>query len=401
MGVAGLAGFPGLARAQNEVAMVNGKPSRLLLIMMNGGYAPMMTSAASFVNNSAAEMSFGFSVNEAAKPFEAIQLEGGGDGEVTIDTETWGNGVLGTKIYERFACIGAVGASNHNSAQHLWDGPEGGLPQALAAAMGGNSPIKAAAINGPAGSNTAKDVGGVSLEGVSSLESALATLNGAGNILPKEHRPVMGDAVRRTYNQVKDFGFNHRENLGSLLAGYQALSASYDAPPAEVSADEINGAYAGTGTLGGNLKIAEGLFRSGVSVVCVGEGGGTVWDTHDDNDGSRSRALFAAMTAGLSKFGERMLGRDDMNMTIVCMSEHSRIPLISNHGPHLSTIVISDNVYPGLSTGVTDRGGLIPDADALKPVQSWKAAVGEMVGLFGAANPFGAAPQHQKILKFR
>jgi uncharacterized protein (DUF1501 family) len=208
----------------------------------------------------------------------------------------------------------------------------------------------------------------------------------------------MGNVVQRTYNQVRDFGFKHRENLSSLLAGYQALAASYDAPPAEVSADEINAAYAGTGTLGGNLKIAEGLFRSGVSVVCVGEGGGTVWDTHDDNDGSRSRALFAAMTAGLSKFGERMLGRDDMNLTIVCMSEHSRIPLINNHGPHLSTIIISDNAKQGTSTGITDRGGLIPDADANKPVQSWKAAVGELVGLTGSANPFGPAMQHHKII---
>jgi hypothetical protein len=106
------------------------------------------------------------------------------------------------------------------------------------------------------------------------------------------------------------------------------------------------------------------------------------------------------MVPELSVFGERMLGRDDMNLTIVCMSEHSRIPLINNHGPHLSTIIISDNAIAGASTGVTDRGGLITDADAFKPVQSWKACVGELVGLTGGANPFGAAPQHRSIIKY-
>ena len=136
-----------------------------------------------------------------------------------------------------------------------------------------------------------------------------------------------------------------------------------------------------------------------MNVVCVGEGGGTYWDTHDDNDASRTRSYFKLMESGLMKFCERMLGRDDMNLSIVFVAEHSRIPLINNHGPHLSTIVISDNVNGGASTGITDRGGLIPDAEEKYPIQAWKAALGELVGLHGSRNLWGEAPQHRSVIK--
>lgn len=250
------------------------------------------------------------------------------------------------------------------------------------------------------GANDGEDVAGVSLEPVSSLESALATLNGVGDVLEKENRPIMGKVVTSTRERFEQLGFKNRENLSTALAGYKGLAASMTTPAAEVSAAEINSAYTEAPGIGQKLKVAEGLFRSGVNVVCVGEGDGTYWDTHDDNDGSRSRGYFKLMEAGLATFCDRMLGRDDMNVTIVFVSEHSRIPLINNHGPHLSTIVISDNVISGASTGITDRGGLIPDADSDKPIKAWKAAIGELVGLKGADNPWGSALQHRKVMKY-
>lgn len=391
LGVASVAGLPYQAQAQ---AMVNGKPSRLLLVMMNGGYAPMMTSASSFVGNSKAEMSFGFSTAEGqtGKPIGVL-------GDVSYDIESWGNLLLNPKVRDRYACLGTVGASNHNSAHHFWKSPEGGLAQALASKMGGNAAIKAARVGGVIGANDGENVNGVALEPVSSLESALATLNGAGDVLPKEHRPIMGKVIERTQKRFANYGYQNRENLASILDGYNGLAASMTTPAAEVDAAEISGAYTMSGDLGQKLKVAEGLFRSGVNVVCVGEGDGTYWDAHDDNDGSRTRGYFKLMEPGLMTFCDRMLGRNDMNMTIVFVSEHSRIPLINNHGPHLSTIVISDNVVSGASTGVTDRGGLIPDADDDKPIKAWKAAIGEIVGLTNNNNPWGAAPQHRKIIK--
>lgn len=394
MGVAGMAGLPLSAQAQLPAAMVDGKPSRLLLVMMNGGYAPMMTSAASFAGNTAAEMSFGFSNegNQVGKPIQILD-------EISYDVESWGG--LPQKAWDRFGCLGTVGASNHNSAHHFWKSPEGGLAQALAAGMGGNSPIKCARVGGVMGANDGTNVNGVALEPVSSLSSALATLNGVGDVLPKEHRPTMGKIIERTANTFTEEGFRNRVNLASALDGYGGLAASMAAPAVELNAAEIESAYAMAPGVGQKLKVAEGLFRSGVNVVAVGEGGGTYWDTHDDNDGSRSRGYFKLMEAGLATFCDRMLGRDDMNLTIVFVSEHSRIPLINNHGPHLSTIVISDNVVGGKSTGITDRGGLIPNADTTDglSVKSWKAGIGELVGLSGSRNPWGEAPLHRRIMR--
>ena len=62
--------------------------------------------------------------------------------------------------------------------------------------------------------------------------------------------------------------------------------------------------------------------------------------------------------------------------------------------------MISDNVVTGASTGVTDREGLISDADTDKPVSAWKAAIGEMVGLYNADNPWGTALPHRKLWKY-
>lgn len=389
LGAVSITGLPSMANAQ---AMVNGKPSRLLLVMMNGGYAPMMTSAESFRENTAAEMSFGFGAG-GNMPYEKI-------GDITYDLTAWGD--LTQSALSRIGCIGTVGASNHNSAHHFWKSPEGGLAQALAANMGGNAAIKAARVGSVIGANDGTDVGGVALEPVSSLESALATLNGAGDVITKAQRPVVGKIVDRTLERFESLGHQNRENLGSIISGYKGFAASLKSPAAEVSADDLNSAYAGITDqfgLGGKLKVAEGLLRSGVNVVCVGAGDGTFWDHHDDNSGARTRAAFADMVPALNAFCDRMLGRDDMNMSIVFVSEHSRIPLISNHGPHLSTIVISDNIINGASTGITDRGGLIPDADADKPIKAWKAAIGEMVGLTGGSNPWGAAAQHRKLWK--
>lgn len=388
-GALSVTGLPSMANAQ---AMVNGKPSRLLLVMMNGGYAPMMTSAESFRENTAEEMSFGFG-GANGKSFGKI-------GDITYDLESWG-GLTQTAL-DRIGCIGTVGASNHNSAHHFWKSPEGGLAQALASKMGGNAAIKAARVGSVIGANDGTDVGGVALEPVSSLESALATLNGAGDVITKEQRPVLGKMVDRTLERFESLGHQHRENLGSIISGYQAYAASLKTPAAELSASELNAAYSGLTDqfgLGGKLKVAEGLLRSGVNVVCVGAGDGTFWDHHDDNTGARTRAAFADMVPALNAFCDRMLGRDDMNMSIVFVSEHSRIPLISNHGPHLSTIVFSDNIVTGASTGITDRGGLIPDADTDKPIKAWKAAIGEMVGLTGGDNPWGAAAQHRRLWK--
>ncbi len=386
-----LLGMPQFSQAQ---AKVDGKPSKLLLIMMNGGYAPMMTSAESFKDNTKAQMSFGLSANES-NPMAFAKF-----GDISYDLESWGE--LSKSALDRMGCIGTVGASNHNSAHHFWKSPEGGLAQALASKMGGNAAIKAARVGGVIGANDGTNVGGVALEPVSSLESALATLNGAGDVITKTQRPIVGKVIDRTLERFSSQGYQNRENLGSLIDGYKGLSASMKTPAAEVNAAELNSAYSGIRDqfdLGNKLKVAEGLMRSGVNVVCVGAGGGTFWDHHDDNQGMRTRAAFKDMVPALNKFCDRMLGRDDLNVSVVFVAEHSRIPLISNHGPHLSTIVFSDNIKAGASTGITDNGGLITDADSDKPIKAWKAAIGEMVGLYNGDNPWGTAPQHRALWK--
>lgn len=367
-------------------ATVDNKRSSLLLVMMNGGYAPIQTSARSFIDNSPQQMSFGCtSANISVLD------------EISYDTSTWGQ--LPTVALERLGAIGSIGASNHNSAKHFWEGAQGGLPQALASAMGGSAAIKAARV-GPVTGAPGGSVGGVALEPVTDMSTALETLTGKGQIIAEANRETMGRVIEEAARRTPGLADRNRGNLASLLDGYKSLVKSMTTPAEEVDQAEIQASYGAVADhgLANKLAISEALMRSGVNVVCVGEGAGTYWDTHDDNDGSRTRAYFDLMIPGLSHFCRRMLGRPDMNVSIVFVSEHSRIPLINNHGPHLSTIVISDNVIGGRSTGVTDNGGLIPDADQKKVIH-WKAGIGELVGLTGSDNPFGAAPMHRRVMR--
>lgn len=374
--------LPSLVRA----ATVDGKRSALLLVMMNGGYAPIQTSARSFIDNAPAQMSFGCtSANTSVID------------EVSFDTSTWGR--LPQKALDRLGCIGSIGASNHNSAKHFWEGSQGGLPQALASAMGGSAAIKAAAV-GPVTGAPGGSVGGVALESVADMATALETFTGKGQVIQEGDRAMMGRVVQEVARRSPQVSDRNPNNLAPLLDGYASLAKSMTTPVEELDQAEIETTYRAVADhgLSNKLAICEALMRSAVNVVCVGEGAGTYWDTHDDNDGSRTRSYFDLMVPGLSLFCERMLGRPDLNVSIVFVSEHSRIPLINNHGPHLSTIVISDNVIGGKSTGMTDNGGLVIDADQ-KRVIHWKAAVGELVGLFGSDNPFGVAPMHRRIMR--
>ena len=382
LGMAGLTGMPHFSQA----AEVNGKRSALLIIMMNGGYAPFQTSALSFIENTPKQMSFGCTSNNITV-----------NDEISYDNSTWGQ--LSPKALNHMACLGTIGASNHNGAQHFWQDERGGLPQVLAAAMGGGSAIKAAKVGEVAGSPQGS-AGGVSLETVTSIGAAMETLTGKGQTIKPADRATMGAVMAETAKRFDTMAMHNPDNLRSLIDGYSNLVKSMTTPAPEIDSGEVSSAYTAPGnySLNNKLAVAEALMRSGGNVVTLGEGEGTVWDTHDDNDGSRSRALFNLMVNPLSLFCDRMLARDDMNVTVVLMAEHSRIPLINNHGPHLSTIVFSDNVIAGKSTGITDNGGLVLNANE-KPIIQWKAALGELVGLKGTANPYGEAKAHRRVIK--
>ena len=206
----------------------------------------------------------------------------------------------------------------------------------------------------------------------------------------------MQDASGRSQKIVSQ----NQRGLSSLIDGYDTLVQSMINPSLEINIDDITQAYQMAGTSITNdfktkLAAAEYLFRSGVPVACVGHGNGTYWDTHNDDSGTRQRQYFGEMMAGLQAFTSRMLGTPEYNVTIVFVSEHSRIPEISNHGPHLSSIVISDSAVGGASTGVTNNRGIIENAP---PPKAFKSCIADLCGLKGADNPFGPNP-HAKIVK--
>ncbi len=385
-GIGAVGGASMLGLPRNALGADDGKQNVLLWVFMNGGYAPIQTSAASFLTNPDL-------VRFGCTAANTVIMN-----EISYDKSTFGT--LPQVALDRLACIGTEGASNHNSGKHFWLEDGVPTPQKLAAAMGGSAAIKAAQIGAVTGAETGT-VDGVSLERVNDISSALKALTGAGQIILPEWRSGAGAVLQKTMERNQALAASNATNLKSVTNGYRNLIKSMTTPVEQFDANSIMTAYGMKDAAIGNdlsskLAAAEILFRSGVKVVCVGEGDGTYWDTHDDNDGSRQRGYFTKMMPGLNTFCSRMLGTAGFNVTIAFISEHSRIPLISNHGPHLSTIVISDRAIGGKSTGITDKDGLV--INPTKP-KAMKAALGELCGLSGSANPFGSAGVHNRIIR--
>ncbi len=392
LGATVLGGFPNSAWAQSA------KKSKVLLIGLPGGMSPFLGNAASFVGT-------GWGGRAVTS-----------NSEVSWDTQVF-SPIMATAA-PFFGVAGGLGSGSHDGAKNFWyenNDINKAFAVSLANAIGGTSPLKVAGV-GP------DRIPEQRYEQVTNISSFLQLI---GNSVQQNTVPGATPASPNYKMEAdllkasKDLGdIILKNNLRSLNSASLGSSGIYDLaqklvtnPPlaagtgpaatatVAVNPTAIMNDYGITspiitGSMNSKLAAAEILLRSGLNVVSVVDAGGTsAWDTHDDNDGSRARTLYTAIVPALATFCRRMLGTPDMNVTIVFLSEHSRITEKSNHGPHTAVPIFSDSLFAGRSTGICNSGGFLANP---QPEQTVRALVAELAKV--SVNPFGANT-HSRLIR--
>ncbi len=391
LGASMLGGFPTSILAQSA------KKSKVLIIGLPGGMSPFLGNAASFAGT-------GWG-NRAVTS----------NGEVSWDTQVFAP--LMAVAAPFFGVAGGLGSGSHDGAKNFWyenNDINKAFPVTLANAIGGTASLKVAGV-GP------DRIPEQRFEQVTNISTFLQLLGNStqtntapGTVPVQPNYRLEADLLKQSMDMGALAFKGSPRSLNSAMLGStgiydMALKLATNPPPpptaggttttvavnptAIMSDYGINSPII-TGSMSSKLAAAEILLRSGLNVVSVvDEGGTSKWDTHDDNDGSRGRALYQAIIPALTTFCRRMLGTADMNVTIVLISEHSRITEKSNHGPHTAVPVFSDSIMAGRSTGICNSAGFLANP---QPEQTVRALVADLAKV--PVNPFGANT-HTRLIK--
>jgi hypothetical protein len=138
------------------------------------------------------------------------------------------------------------------------------------------------------------------------------------------------------------------------------------------------------------MAAAELMVRAGANVITVMDG--FAWDSHGDTDGGDVRAqMTGRILPGLKTFINRMMVNDvtkgDFEVTLIIGGDFSRSLPGSDHANGLSCSIIG----PSIKNGTT--GKCNADVGLMQGTGSWPqmwSFLGEVTGLTGAKNPFGA-----------
>jgi len=392
LGASMLGGFPASILAQSV------KKSKVLIIGLPGGMSPFLGNAASFVGTGWGN--------------RAVTTQG----EVSWDTQVFGP--LMTVAAPFFGIAGGLGSGSHDGAKNFWyenNDINKAFPVTLANAMGGMASLKIAGV----GPDRIPEQRFEQITNISTflqlLGSSTQTTTTPGTAPVQPNYRLEADLLKQSMDMGGLALKNSPRSLNSAMLGStgifdMAMKLAANPPPPTVPGTTTTNTVAVnpaaimsdygisspiiTGSMSSKLAAAEILLRSGLNVVSVvDEGGTSKWDTHDDNDGSRGRALYQAIVPALTTFCRRMLGTVDMNVTIILISEHSRITEKSNHGPHTAVPIFSDSLMAGRSTGICNSAGFLANP---QPEQTVRALVADLARI--SVNPFGVNT-HARLLK--
>ncbi len=379
-------------------ARAAGETSHLVFIYLPGGFNGALGGAAMpFVTGN----KFGLTSTN-------IQVVGNG---VTCDKATMGT--LPAFAQSHWFALGARhGVSSHTTPDNSNGGGEramtrrgtGSYLTQLAAAMGGDSALKAVHLGDYPAYRTQPAAGAVSLQRVTDLAGAIRAL-GAGAADPTAPDRALAGAGLASAQGISQthIGANPRSLL-SVNEAYQAGIAALTKPaPPPVTFPEISTAYGLNNattvqSFASQLAGAEVMIRAAQSnVISVFDQGFVGWDFHQVSGGvsqnmifSRNRLLgvgsFDDRMAPLRTFMNRMLNVQDKNVVVAITGDFVRVPN-GDHGDGVVTAVFGKYVKQGASflcDGNARFNPNTPNVDA-----HW-AALAAALKCPGA--PFGANP---------
>ncbi|CAN5282976.1 hypothetical protein BH09MYX1_BH09MYX1_65240 [soil metagenome] len=379
-------------------AQAAGETSHLVFIYFPGGFnGAIGGSANAFVSGT----KFGCTSTN-------IQMIGNG---LSTDKATFGT--LPAFALQHWRGVGAHhGVTSHTTPDNSNGGGERALTHRgtssyltqLAAAMGGDSALKAVHLGDYPAYRTQPSSGGVSLQRISDLASAIKALGAAGIDPNAPDRAIAGGGLQSAANaSAPQLGANPRSLLSVDDAYKAGVATLLKPPPPPVTFPEISTAYGlgGSSAVSGfasQLAGAEVMIRAADSnVVSVFDNGFVGWDFHQVSGGvsqnmqfSRNRLLgvggFDDRMTPLKTFMNRMLNLQDRNVVVAIMGDFVRVPN-GDHGDGVVASVFGKYVKQGLSYGCDNNARFTAQTPGVDPLWSAIAAAVKCPG-----SPFGANP---------
>jgi len=363
--IAGKEGIEGLARADAAA-----EKSALLCVYLPGGYNALFSSSDSFNGT-------GFGTTDGNN------LGLGGDGNLVVDKVFQSMPQL---VLQNMATVGnRHGSSDHGNAQALnWSDGKTPFALQLAAAMGGDASIKAAAIGGmPFGPKTAQ--GGVSYQLITDMDSTIRALGG-GPADPKvPGRDVAAAALTRAQGMSGGSISSNPNSAVQFRDGYSTVIDTLKKPVkpfkfADVAAPYYGGTAPSSTAIGTDFKSkivgAELMLRAGANVVTImdnANNGDVPWDSHGDSNGSRVRQMMTQrILPGLNIFLQRMTTDATlmgMNIVVTIFGDFARSRPNSDHASGVSPTVIGKYVKLGTAGKMDANVGLSPNTGG--PAAYW------------------------------
>ena len=379
-------------------ARAAGETSHLVFIYLPGGFNAALAGCANqFVTG-----------NKFGLTSTTIQAVGNG---LFTDKATFGT--LPAFAQQHWFGVGTKhGVTSHTTPDNNNGGGERALTHRgngsyltqLAAAMGGDSALKAVHLGDYPAYRTQPASGNVSLQRISDLSSAIKALGAGGADPNAPDRAIAGAGLQAAQGASQPQIAANPRSLLSVDDAYKAgVATLMKPPPPPVTFPEISTAYAlgGATAVGGfasQLAGAEVMIRAADSnVISVFDSGFVGWDFHQLSNGvsqnmiySRNRLLgagsFDDRMTPLKTFMNRMLNLPDRNVVVAITGDFVRVPN-GDHGDGVVTAVFGKYVKQGLSKGVDGNARFATGTPGVDPMWAAIAAALKCPG-----SPFGANP---------
>jgi hypothetical protein len=396
-GAAGAAALVSGVRMPNALAQVTGERHVFVHVFMQGGYNALFPSAGSFMGDG----TFGVSAGNVTNLGSDVIVDKSFFDGLSIANDNTHN----TYLREHMGSVGVRhGSSDHDAgrAGYFMAGETSSGILKLAAAMGGDAPIKAARIGDmPLGNHAA--AGGVSLQNIADMNATIAVLKGGDALEPR--REVMPSATKQATAMSKGRLDKNPVNLRSDKEGRTALLATLEKAPPQIDFNTIPGFYGLAGVPNGislnnfdaPMAAAELMVHAGANVICVTDN--FRWDTHTDTDGTAVRnQMNQRVYKGLRTFINRMMvqkvGIPNVRVTLVIGGDFSRSLPGSDHASVLSCSIIGDHIKTGATGTVNSQVGLPVGTGSWAALWSLLADAAKLT-----TNPFGANNHKAKLLR--
>ena len=328
----------GARRAQAQTAAPK---SALLIIYAHGGYNSLFSSADSFIPAG----TYGVTASNVRDLGNGLVVDKGSLGALP-DVATRSMASIGVNH----------GQTGHDAAQaEGWSSGNTNYAIQLASVMGGDGPIKMAAVgNDPLPTAPLNSVGGVSLQRIVDMRATLIAL-GAPLDPSVPRRDIALQAMLGSQRLSRRTLATSPHGLRSVTDGYQASLATlrsqkvfdWDGPEGLATVYGLNPARTGVDAMPAKMAAAEMMIRAGANVVLATDGDAGRWDTHGDTDGAQVRRLMGLITPSLSIFLNRMMSDPAFNVVTLITGDFARSLPGSDHQGNLTTTVIGRHVQVG------------------------------------------------------